>query len=44
MLKAFGERFCFIKGDIADKETLEKIFTEYSPSIVVNLAAQAGVK
>ena len=44
MLKAFGERFCFIKGDIADKETLEKIFTEYSPSIVVNLAAQAGVR
>lgn len=44
MLGAFGEQFTFIKGDIADSETIQKIFTEYKPSIVVNLAAQAGVR
>ena len=44
MLGAFCEQFTFIKGDIADSETIEKIFTEYKPSIVVNLAAQAGVR
>lgn len=44
MLSAFGEQFTFIKGDIADSETIEKIFTEYKPSVVVNLAAQAGVR
>ena len=36
--------FKFIKGDIADKETVENIFKEYHPNIVVNLAAQAGVR
>lgn len=36
--------FVFIKGNIADKETVDKIFEEYSPEIVVNLAAQAGVR
>lgn len=44
MLSAFGDKFSFMKGDIADKETLEKVFAEYNPSIVVNLAAQAGVR
>ncbi len=44
MLSTFGDKFTFIKGDIADKETLEKVFSEYKPSIVVNLAAQAGVR
>ena len=34
----------FIKGSIADKELVEKIFTEYHPAVVVNLAAQAGVR
>lgn len=34
----------FIKGDIAHRETIEKIFIEYHPEIVVNLAAQAGVR
>ena len=34
----------FIKGDISDKETVNKIFNEYRPSVVVNLAAQAGVR
>ena len=35
--------FC-IKGDLAYKETVDKIFAEYEPDIVVNLAAQAGVR
>lgn len=34
----------FIKGNIADKALIEKIFNEYKPNIVVNLAAQAGVR
>ena len=34
----------FFRGDIADKNFLEKIFTEIQPEIVVNLAAQAGVR
>ena len=34
----------FIKGDIADKQTIDGIFEEYKPQIVVNLAAQAGVR
>ncbi|WP_163182669.1 GDP-mannose 4,6-dehydratase [Neobacillus sedimentimangrovi] len=38
------EQFTFIKGDISDKESITKIFEEYKPNIVVNLAAQAGVR
>lgn len=34
----------FIKGSIADKAVIERIFTDYTPDIVVNLAAQAGVR
>ena len=34
----------FIKGNIADKALIEKIFSTYKPSVVVNLAAQAGVR
>ena len=34
----------FFKNSIADKEILNKIFTEYKPAVVVNLAAQAGVR
>lgn len=34
----------FIKGSIADKELVDKVFAEYKPSVVVNLAAQAGVR
>lgn len=34
----------FIKGNLADKDLVERIFVEYKPSIVVNLAAQAGVR
>jgi nucleoside-diphosphate-sugar epimerase len=39
-----GTTWEFIKGDIADKATIDKIFEEYKPQIVVNLAAQAGVR
>lgn len=42
-LKKFSN-FIFIKGNIADKVLLESIFEEYKPDIVVNLAAQAGVR
>lgn len=38
------DNFKFIKGDLADKETVKNIFKEYHPNIVVNLAAQAGVR
>ena len=34
----------FIKGNIADKELIDRVFAEYRPRIVVNLAAQAGVR
>ena len=34
----------FVRGSIADRETVEKLFTEYAPAVVVNLAAQAGVR
>ncbi|MBR4948306.1 MAG: NAD-dependent epimerase/dehydratase family protein [Clostridiales bacterium] len=34
----------FIRGNIADKDLIDKLFNEYKPSIVVNLAAQAGVR
>ena len=36
--------FVFIKGSIADKELITKIFDENKPDVVVNLAAQAGVR
>ena len=34
----------FIKGNIADRALMDRIFDEYQPAIVVNLAAQAGVR
>ena len=36
--------FTFIKGDLADKALIDGLFREYKPDIVVNLAAQAGVR
>ncbi|NUU75296.1 GDP-mannose 4,6-dehydratase [Paenibacillus xylanilyticus] len=42
-LKSF-ERFTFIEDDIADKVMIKSIFENYKPNIVVNLAAQAGVR
>ena len=38
------ENFEFIKGNLADKALINKIFEDYKPEIVVNLAAQAGVR
>lgn len=38
------DNFSFVRADIADKAALERIFREYAPQIVVNLAAQAGVR
>ena len=43
-IEALGCDWSFVKGDIADKATIDKIFSEYKPSVVVNLAAQAGVR
>jgi len=43
ILKPF-EKFTFIKGDISDKVMIMKTFEEYKPNVVVNLAAQAGVR
>ena len=37
-------RWVFVKGDIADKQTIDGIFRDYHPAVVVNLAAQAGVR
>lgn len=34
----------FVKGDIADKDRIEALFADYKPDLVVNLAAQAGVR
>lgn len=43
-LASYGERFTFIKANIANKETIDNLFTVYHPQVVVNLAAQAGVR
>lgn len=48
LIKKDSDKSCvnhiFIKGSIADKDLVEKVFAEYKPSVVVNLAAQAGVR
>ena len=36
--------FTFVKGNIADKVLITEVFEKYKPSVVVNLAAQAGVR
>lgn len=36
--------FTFVKGNLADKALIDDIFSKYTPHIVVNLAAQAGVR
>lgn len=36
--------YIFVKGNIADKDLIDKLFEQYQPDIVVNLAAQAGVR
>ena len=42
--KASPVKHVFIKGSIADKCLIDQIFTDYRPAVVVNLAAQAGVR
>jgi len=39
-----GSSFVFIRGSIAERETVREIFRKYDPAVVVNLAAQAGVR
>ena len=41
---AVGSDFLFVKGNLADKAAVEALFAEQRPDIVVNLAAQAGVR
>ena len=36
--------FAFVKGNIADKALINRLFEQYKPQVVVNLAAQAGVR
>ncbi|MDY3973330.1 NAD-dependent epimerase [uncultured Veillonella sp.] len=36
--------FTFVKGNLADKQAVDSVFVEHTPHIVVNLAAQAGVR
>ena len=38
------DNYTFIKGDLSDKSLINKIFEDYKPNVVVNLAAQAGVR
>lgn len=39
-----GNQWIFLKGDIAAKDAIDDIFGQYKPAVVVNLAAQAGVR
>ena len=41
---AVGKPYRFVKGDLADKALIDRLFTEEQFNIVVNLAAQAGVR
>lgn len=43
-IETLNRDWTFVRGSIADKELVEKLFAEYHPSVVVNLAAQAGVR
>src|SRR5690606_12704334 len=43
LLSSF-EKFNFVKEEISNKEAVQKIFEKYKPDVVVNLAAQAGVR
>ena len=38
------KQFAFVKGDISDKALVMSLFAEYKPYMVINLAAQAGVR
>ena len=39
-----GTTWQFIRGDIADRQAVDSLFEQYRPQVVVNLAAQAGVR
>ena len=43
-LKPEGCKYTFVKGDLADRTLIDKLFEEYQFDVVVNLAAQAGVR
>ena len=43
-LYSYGDSFIFIKDSIANKQAIENLFAQYKPQVVVNLAAQAGVR
>ncbi len=38
------DQFELVRGSIADRDLVERVFTEFKPEVVVNLAAQAGVR
>ena len=42
--KSARKRFWFVRADISDQEVVKSLFQEFQPDIVVNLAAQAGVR
>ena len=42
--KALNSRWHFVKGNLADRALLEQLFQEHAFDLVVNLAAQAGVR
>ena len=43
-IEALQKNWIFAKKSIADKDAIDQLFTEYTPNVVVNLAAQAGVR
>lgn len=43
-IEKLNGQWSFVKGDISDKATVDEIFEKYKPAVVVNLAAQAGVR
>ena len=43
-IEKMNGKWTFIKGDISDKSMIDELFIKYRPAVVVNLAAQAGVR
>ena len=43
-LEAFGDRFVMYRENLADRTAVDHVFAEHRPQVVVNLAAQAGVR
>lgn len=43
-IEKMNGKWTFIKGDISDKSMIDELFIKYKPAVVVNLAAQAGVR